>query len=88
METDRKMYEKKISADAGRLADGERQPAAIDAAIAHERLEQLVSGKPEHYRQIIRLRLIGKNCAEIAAELHLDERTVRRILAKLRRTRQ
>ena len=71
------------SVDGARRADGRQEPLPIDVAIAHERLERFLKDRVERYREIIRLRVAGHSCSAIAAELHLDERTVRRFLKKL-----
>jgi RNA polymerase sigma factor (sigma-70 family) len=60
-----------------------REPAPIDIAICHEQWEQMLEGQPEHYRQIIQLRLEGHTCQEIGRTVNVTERTVRRFLKKL-----
>ena len=59
------------------------EPEPVDLAIARERREQLLSGQPERYRQIIQLKLQGHSPEEIATILELDGHTVRRFLTKL-----
>ncbi len=59
------------------------QPSPIDVAIARERWDRLLEGQPQHYRQIIQLRLQGHTFESIAHAVHLDERTVRRFLKRL-----
>jgi RNA polymerase sigma factor (sigma-70 family) len=63
-----------------------RQPAPVDVAIARERWDRLLDGQPQHYRQIIQLRLQGHTYDSIAEAVHLDECTVRRFLKKLLHT--
>ena len=60
-----------------------RQDTPSAVAIARERWDRMMQGNPEHYRQIIRMRLQGHTCEEIAESLHLAERTVRRFLKRL-----
>ncbi len=60
-----------------------RQPAPVDLAIAREQWDRLLQDQPQHYRQIIQLRLQGYTNQQVADALHLDERTVRRFLKKL-----
>ena len=60
-----------------------QQPSPMEVAIAHERWDLLLKDQPEHYQQIIELRLQGHTCEEIGNKVHLDERTVRRFLKKL-----
>jgi RNA polymerase sigma-70 factor (ECF subfamily) len=52
-------------------------------AVARERWNRLVDQQPEHYRQIIQLRFEGKTQEEIAREIGVNERTVRKILERL-----
>jgi len=67
----------------GRLDVPSPQPAPIDVAIAREKWDRLVEGQPQHYRQIIELRLQGHTFQSIAQAVHLDECTVRRFLKRL-----
>jgi RNA polymerase sigma factor (sigma-70 family) len=67
----------------GRLGIPDRQPSPLDVAIARERWGRLLSDQPEHYQQIIRLRLQGHTYQAIADSLEINERTVRRVLQKL-----
>ncbi len=60
-----------------------RQAAPVDLAIAREQWDRLLQDQPQHYRQIIQLRLQGYTNQQVADALHLDERTVRRFLKKL-----
>lgn len=72
--------------DLGAVAPGEladRQPTPIDVAIARERWKQMVENRPQHYRQIIQMRLQGRTYRDIADSLHLAESTVRRFIKKL-----
>jgi RNA polymerase sigma-70 factor (ECF subfamily) len=70
-------------ADVELPADAGKNPLPIDVAIARERWKQLVEDQPQHYREIIRLRLSGLSCEAIAGELHLNKATVYRFLEKL-----
>jgi RNA polymerase sigma factor (sigma-70 family) len=72
--------------DRGFLDIPSPQPAPVDIAIAHERWDRLLAGQPEHYRQIIELRLQGHTYESIARTVHLDECTVRRFLKRLLQT--
>ncbi len=70
-----------------RLIDREgtedHQATPEDMAIARERWSKLMEGQPNHYRQIICMKLQGYSCPEIAQSLNLAETTVRRFLDKL-----
>jgi hypothetical protein len=58
--------------------------SAVMTAIARERWELLVQDQPEHYREILRLRLDGQDCRSIGEKLGLHEETARRFLKKRR----
>jgi DNA-directed RNA polymerase specialized sigma24 family protein len=47
-------------------------------------LDRIADIQPIHYQRILLMRGAGATFAEIAAELDLDERTVRRILDDFR----
>jgi RNA polymerase sigma factor (sigma-70 family) len=59
-----------------------RQPSPVDVAIAREQWDRLLEGQPQHYRQIVQLRLQGHTYQSIADAVHLDECTVRRFLKR------
>jgi RNA polymerase sigma factor (sigma-70 family) len=59
------------------------EPTPMEFAIARERWDCLMSNSPNHYRQIVQLRLQGRTCQDIADTLHIDESTVRRFLKRL-----
>jgi RNA polymerase sigma factor (sigma-70 family) len=61
----------------------DRQPLAIDVAIAREQWNKMLQDQPQHYRKIIQLRLQGHTYKSIARSLNLAECTIRRSLAKL-----
>jgi RNA polymerase sigma factor (sigma-70 family) len=62
-----------------------RQPTPVDVAIAREQWDRLLRDQPQHYRQIIQLRLQGHTFQSIADTVHVDECTVRRFLKRLLR---
>ncbi len=70
----------------GHLNIPSRQPAPIDVAIAREQWDRILKDQPEHYRQIIHLRLQGHTYQSIADAVHVDECTVRRFLKRLLHT--
>jgi len=61
------------------------QPAPIEVLIARETWNRMLEKRPEHYQQIIRMRLQGRTYQDIADSLQLAESTVRRFLKKLLR---
>lgn len=60
-----------------------RDPTPSDVAIARERWEQLMRGQPSHYRSIVVLRMQGETHQNIARQLNVTDRTVRRVLTRL-----
>ncbi|MDA1014625.1 MAG: sigma-70 family RNA polymerase sigma factor [Planctomycetota bacterium] len=58
-------------------------PTPSEVVMAAERLDNLVENAGE--RQMLRLRATGKRFGEIAAELGVSERTVRRVFDKLKK---
>jgi RNA polymerase sigma factor (sigma-70 family) len=58
-------------------------PTPMEFAIARERWDSLLSNSPNHYKQIVQLRLQGRTCQDIADNLQIDESTVRRFLKRL-----
>ena len=60
------------------------EPRPSQVAIMHERLDQLRGGVPTRYRQIVDLRAEGQSQEEIADKLGVSEKTVSRVLNKLR----
>src|SRR6185503_6903092 len=63
----------------GAHAVAARQPSPSDVAIAREMWSQLVCAQPAHYQRMIQLRFEGASYVEIASELGVNERTVRRV---------
>jgi RNA polymerase sigma-70 factor (ECF subfamily) len=60
------------------------RPSAEDEAMLHEEVEQLMCGLDESQCQMLWMRLAGYRLEEIAAETQRSERTVRRLLDKVR----
>ena len=61
----------------------DNQPTASDILIFRESWDGFMSSQPAHYRQIVQLRIDGHTYDAIAAQLRINERTVRRVLQKL-----
>ena len=62
-----------------------RGPRPEEAAALTELVEQLLHALSEGEQQIVRMRLEGYTIAEIGRALDRAERTVRRVLARVRR---
>lgn len=60
-------------------------PSPSEFAIANELWAGMVSGQPSNYRRILELRIAGSTYEEIAGELNINERTVRRIIKRIAR---
>jgi RNA polymerase sigma factor (sigma-70 family) len=60
-----------------------REPEPVDAAIALERLEQLLMSQSPLHRKIIELRLQGNTFLEIGTKLNIDLHTAQRFISRL-----
>jgi RNA polymerase sigma-70 factor (ECF subfamily) len=58
-------------------------PTASQVAIAQETWDRLVQGQPSHYGKMVDLRRAGDKHKEIAAKLGFNEKTIRRVIARL-----
>lgn len=58
-------------------------PTPSEVFVAKERVELLVAGRPTIYRRILEMRTGGATFNEIANELDVNEKTVRRIIKRL-----
>ncbi len=59
------------------------QPTPSQIVIAQEEWHRLVDNQPEHYQRILQMLREGHARQEVAKELDLNEKTVRRVLRKL-----
>lgn len=59
-----------------------RQPTPSQVAVANEEWDRLLAGQPAHHRRLLELRRQGYRAEEIAAELGVHVKTVRRVLGK------
>lgn len=66
------------------LAIPGREPPPSQIAMMNEQLERLRGDVPSRYRSIVELRVEGQSQEEIAEKLGVSERTVSRVLNKLR----
>jgi RNA polymerase sigma factor (sigma-70 family) len=60
-----------------------REPTASQVAVADELWDRLIAGQPPHYQAILRLRRDGLTNGEIAQQLSISEKTVRRLIRRL-----
>lgn len=67
----------------GGIADP--SPSPTEAAIARECWRNMIDQLPDRERKVVWLRLQGATYVEIAEQLRIHERTVRRIIARLAR---
>jgi RNA polymerase sigma-70 factor (ECF subfamily) len=62
-----------------------REPTPSEAAVLNETVEQLLRGLAGRDRQIVELSLQGYGAAEVSAQVSCSERTVYRLLARVRK---
>jgi RNA polymerase sigma-70 factor (ECF subfamily) len=60
-----------------------REPTPSQLAVAQEKWEQLLEGQPPRHQRILTLVRQGYTQQQIAQELGVDERTVRRVIRKV-----
>ena len=58
-------------------------PTPSQLAVARERWDGLLRGRPRLYRDIVRLKLAGMTNRSVAAHLEISEKTVQRVLQRL-----
>ena len=58
-------------------------PTPSEVVVAKEKVELLVEGHPTVYRRVLQLRTNGSTFKEIAGELGVSEKTVRRVVKRL-----
>jgi len=61
-----------------------RDPTPSQVAVGHEAWERMLAGVRAEHRPILELRVRGETQDEIADRLGVNEKTVRRVLSKLR----
>ena len=59
------------------------QPSPLEFAMARERWDRLFANQPLHYQKILQLRIMGNSYVEIADQLKMSERNVRRVIGRL-----
>ncbi len=59
------------------------QPTPSEVAVAHDLWDHLVQKQPVHYQRILALRRLGCTYREIADQMGLNEKTIRRVLDEL-----
>ena len=63
----------------------QRIKSPSQVAVAKERFERLSEGLSYRHQRILDLRIAGASYVQIASELGLHERTVRKVVAALKR---
>jgi RNA polymerase sigma factor (sigma-70 family) len=66
--------------DSAEFEVAQKQPTPSQIVVAREVWDRLLAGKPTHYQRILILRLHGHRIKDIAQEVQVDEKTVRRVL--------
>jgi RNA polymerase sigma factor (sigma-70 family) len=69
------------AAEAAELAA--RQPTPSQVAVANEEWHRLIDELPAHYQRMLELLRAGHTQREIAQELGVNEKTIRRVIEKL-----
>jgi len=57
-----------------------QQPSPSEVAVAEELWTRMVGGKPERHQRVLQLRREGNSYQQIADQLGLNEKTIRRII--------
>lgn len=65
-----------------------QDPTPSEVVIKREDWDQLVEGQPDRQRKMIEMRANGARVSDIAAELNVSPRTVRRVFEKLKRRKK
>jgi len=61
-----------------------RQPTPSQVASAREQMDRMLEKVPPRYQRVLGMLQLGYTHREIAEELKLNEKTVRRLLQRLR----
>ena len=61
------------------------QPSPSQVAMVNELWERMLGGQPERYQRILELRRDGQTHDQIAKQLGINERTVRRVINRIAR---
>lgn len=65
-----------------------REPTPDEIAIAKEEWQKLLADQPSHHQEILNAAASGKTLRELAAEIGVTERTIRRVLRHAAARRQ
>jgi RNA polymerase sigma factor (sigma-70 family) len=85
LKTDRRNVNREESLESSDIHPIEgTAPTGSEVAIARERWFRLVDGQPAECVEVAKLRLVGATRAEVAQQLGVSEKTVQRILKRLR----
>ena len=65
-----------------------REPTPEEIAIAKEEWQKVLADRPSHHQAILNAAASGKTLRELAAEIGVTERTIRRVLRHAAARRQ
>lgn len=71
------------SAEWVKRAAATTDPTPSGIAVANEQWHRLIDGQPSRYRRILELRFAGETYENIAEEVNVSEKTVRRVIRRL-----
>jgi RNA polymerase sigma factor (sigma-70 family) len=60
-------------------------PTPSQLAVAREQIERLFEGQPAKYRRIVEMRAEGATFKDIASQIGMNERNVRRVIERIER---
>ncbi len=58
-------------------------PTAHDIVVAREEWDRVIANQPAQYQEIVRRRFCGASFTEIANDLHIHERTARKVIDRV-----
>jgi len=80
-----RLHDNENSSTENDIAPVSRDPSPSQVAVAKEQATRMTDGQPSYYQRIVDMRLDGATLEEIAASTGFSERTIRRIVKRIRR---
>ena len=65
-----------------------KSPTPSQFAVAREQIDRLMDGRPEKHRMIVELRAAGLTYKDIARQIDMNERNVRKVIERIERRLQ